>query len=481
MATISRISTREFSIKSSVQLKYATAYILIIAALLIFMNIYPVASFRDSAFESKHASMLNQAAVVSSSLSSLETLRTEDVEKVLSMLSNIMVTRLVVTDTSALVVYDTSPYDNNIGKYAAFSEIMLALQGKNVFTSKYADSVLISRAAVPVTFEGSATGAVYIYDYDTEQAGMLENMRGNLGKVSLVILVLSLLLVFIFSGLLTKRIKSMLRAMRTLGGGKYDYRIDVRGRDELSGLANEFNILAERLEKTESMRQRFVSDASHELKTPLAAIKLLTDSILQSDNMDDGTMREFMQDIGSEADRLTRTTEKLMNITRLKSGTGFSGTSDMKTAAEKAIRMLETMAAEKNVVLDVRLSDDCMVAVGSDDLHQIVFNLVENAIKYNVDRGSVTVLLFVRDGAVSFIVNDTGIGIPKEDMPYIFDRFYRVDKSRESKVGGSGLGLSIVRDMVEKHGGRITVKAREHGGTSFAVVFPLAEKAEEDK
>ncbi len=442
------------------------------------MNIYPVASFRDSAFEAKHASMQNQAAVVSSSLSSLETLGAEDVGKVLSMLSNIMVTRLVVTDNDALVVYDTSQYDNNVGKYAVFSEIILALQGKNVFSSKYTHDVLISRAAMPVTFEGGTTGAVYIYDYDTEQAGMLEAMRGNLGKVSLVILFLSLLLVFVFSGLLTKRIKSILRAMRSLGSGEYGSRIDVRGRDELSGLANEFNVLAERLEETESMRQRFVSDASHELKTPLAAIKLLTDSIIQSDNMDGDTMREFIQDIGSEADRLTRTTEKLMNISRLQSGAGASGVSDMKTVVEKAIRMLEALAAEKKVRLDVRLSNGCRVSAGSDDLHQIVFNLVENAIKYNVDRGSVTVLLYSRDGSVHFIVNDTGIGIPKEDLPYIFDRFYRVDKSRESEVGGSGLGLSIVREMVERHGGKITVKAREHGGTSFTVMFPLAKKAE---
>lgn len=463
------------------QFKYAVGFIAIIAALLIFMNIYPVASFRDAAFEAKHASTLNQAAVVASSLSSLPELREEDVGKIMSMLNNINVTRLVVTNERAQIIYDTSQYENNVGKYAVFAEVMTALEGKDVFHSKYTGDGLISRAAMPVSSEGVVVGAVYIYDFDTDQAGMLETMRGNLLKVSLVILFLSLLLVFVFSWLLTKRIRTLFRAMRTLGGGRYDYRVDVRGGDEISGLASEFNTLAERLEKTESMRQRFVSDASHELKTPLAAIKLLTDSILQNEGMDGETMREFMQDIGSEADRLTRTTEKLMNITRLEAPDTAGGVTDMKRVVEKAILMLETLAANKGVRLDVRLSERCFVNAGADDLHQIVFNLVENAIKYNVEKGSVTVLLFKRDKTVRFIVNDTGIGIPDEDLPFIFDRFYRVDKSRESEIGGSGLGLSIVKDVVDRHGGTIKASHREHGGTSFEVVFPLAARSEAEK
>ncbi len=463
------------------QFKYAVCFIAIIAALLIFMNIYPVASFRDAAFEAKHASTLNQAAVVASSLSSLPELREEDVGKIMSMLNNIMVMRLVVTNERAQIIYDTSQYENNVGRYAVFAEVMTALEGKDVFRSKYTGEGLVSRAAMPVTSEGVIVGAVYIYDFDIDQAGMLETMRGNLLKVSFVILFLSLLLVFVFSWLLTKRIRSLFKAMQNLGGGRYDYRVEVRGGDEISGLASEFNSLAERLEKTESMRQRFVSDASHELKTPLAAIKLLTDSILQNEGMDGETMREFMQDIGSEADRLTRTTEKLMNITRLETPETAGGVTDMKFVVEKAIRMLETLAADKGVRLDVRLSERCFVKADADDLHQIVFNLVENAIKYNVEKGRVTVLLFKRDRTVRFIVNDTGIGIPDEDMPYIFDRFYRVDKSRESEIGGSGLGLSIVRDVVDRYGGSITASHREHGGTSFEVVFPLASRSEAER
>ncbi|MBO6011865.1 MAG: hypothetical protein J6P71_08760, partial [Oscillospiraceae bacterium] len=137
MATISKTSTKAFSIRSSLQFKYAVCFIAIIAALLIFMNIYPVASFRDAAFEAKHASMMNQAAVVASSLSSLPELREEDVGNVMSMLHNIIVTRLVVTNEKALIIYDTSQYDKNVGKYAVFAEVMTALQGKDVFRSRY--------------------------------------------------------------------------------------------------------------------------------------------------------------------------------------------------------------------------------------------------------------------------------------------------------------------------------------------------------
>ncbi len=456
------------------QFKYAVCFIAIIAALLIFMNIYPVASFRDAAFEAKHASTLNQAAVVASSLSSLPELREEDVGKIMSMLNNIMVTRLVVTNERAQIIYDTSQYENNVGRYAVFAEVMTALEGKDVFRSKYTGEGLVSRAAMPVTSEGVIVGAVYIYDFDIDQAGMLETMRGNLLKVSFVILFLSLLLVFVFSWLLTKRIRSLFKAMQNLGGGRYDYRVEVRGGDEISGLASEFNSLAERLEKTESMRQRFVSDASHELKTPLASIRLLADSVVQNENVDAGTMREFMADIGSEAERLQRTTEKLLALSRLDDDIQIVPEPvDVRQVTLDALSVLRPLAEERSVSIRTALDDGCVVLATVDDMFHIVFNLMENAIKYNVPNGSVGVFLHIGGDSVLFTVEDTGIGIPESETYNIFSRFYRIDKARSREAGGSGLGLSIVHDAVKAHGGSIAVGQNKPQGSRFIVSFPL--------
>ena len=445
--------------------------------MLIFMNIYPVARFRDMLFESKYVTLQNQASVVASSLSTLSRLTDNEVEKVMELLNDMQSNRIVVTDTDARIVYDSASAAIDGERYALFSEVARALSGMNVFHSEYKDGALISRTAIPVTYRAKTIGAVYIYEYETEQAAFIVALQNTLEKISIFIILISLLLALLLSHVLTGRIGSILKAIKLVRSGEYGYNVEVRGKDELAQLGNEFNSLVDRLQKTEDTRQRFVSDASHELKTPLAAIRLLSDSILQNENMDGETIREFVSDIGREAERLSRITEKLLDITRLKSPQDERfAPLDMGEVVEQAMKMLRAIAGDKGIQIECKIGEGCNILAVKDDIHQIVFNLVENAIKYNVKNGSVTVLLFVKDDTVRFIVDDTGIGIPPEDLPHVFDRFYRVDKARNSEVGGSGLGLSIVRDMVIKHGGTVTASNRAHGGTRFEVVFPLYKK-----
>jgi signal transduction histidine kinase len=223
-----------------------------------------------------------------------------------------------------------------------------------------------------------------------------------------------------------------------------------------------------------------VSDASHELKTPLASIRLLSDSILQTENMDGDMVNEFVTDIGNEADRLTRTTEKLLRLTRLDSEIDAAPERiDMERVVKETARSLMPLADQSGVTLTYQLSSDCYIKATEDDMHQVVFNLAENGIKYNMPGGEVQILLFKTDNVVQLIVNDTGIGIPEEDVQHIFDRFYRVDKARSREAGGSGLGLSIVHDTVVGHGGSIRVEHRVPRGTSFIVAFPYCEAKEE--
>jgi len=292
-------------------------------------------------------------------------------------------------------------------------------------------------------------------------------------KYSYVICALSILLALVFSRMLTKRINMLLSAIKVVREGRYDYNLELKGRDELSQLGNEFNSMAERLKTTDEMRRRFVSDASHELKTPLAAIKLLSDSIVQNENMDADTCREFVSDIGREADRLAKITEKLLSISRLESDKREAPYKvDMKTVVIRALQMLRPLAENGGIAIRHELEDGCAVLATEDDLHQIVFNLIENAVKYTLPGGQVRVCLRKSDEEICFIVDDTGIGIPNEDLPYIFDRFYRVDKARSREAGGSGLGLSIVKHAVTINGGTVEASLGEAGGTRFSVSFP---------
>ena len=453
-------------------------YCAVIILCLISINILPVMSCRDLLFRAKNSSLLNQASLFASSLSSLNELQPDEVGKVMALMDDLHLSRVLVTDEGGRVVYDsTDGTAESIGKFALFPEVTLAVSGKNAFRAELTDGVVESRAAMPVMNRSRVIGAVYLYEYDTAQAALVDNLRRNLLRISLVAASAAVLVGVALGYFMSRRTRRIQAGIHEISIGRYDARIQDRGRDELAEIGSEINVLADRLQETERVRQQFVSDASHELKTPLAAITLLADSIVQNDRMDRATVREFVYDIGREAERLTRVTQKLQELTKLGSKAREERTQvDVKRVAQEALKMLRTFAEQHAVRLDSTLADGCFILANADDIHQIIFNLVENAIKYNVEDGSVNVLLFLSEGQVRLIVDDTGEGVPPEKLARIFDRFFRVDEARTGEQSGSGLGLAIVRDAVEKHGGTVTAENRESGGMRFLLSFPAAEK-----
>lgn len=454
------------------QIKFAAFYIGLVLVLLTLLNVYPITLSRDLVFRTKQASMQNQASIISAALSALDTLTQDGVNQVMSLLEIMNITRIMVTDSTSRVVYDTSPTESGVGKYALYSEISRALSGKDVFYSSFFDGAFMSRAATPVVSRGNVIGSVYIYDYDFEQAELIMGIQKNLVRVSLLISGFTILLAALFSRGFTRRIKSLLDAIKIVREGQYGYKITVKGKDELSELGGEFNSLSDRLQSTEEIRRRFVSDASHELKTPLASIRLLSDSIVQNEDMDEAIVREFIDDIGREAERLSRTTQRLMQLTKLDSHVEQAlECVDVKHVAEKTLHMLEPLAKSQGITLKFNLSDECFIKGTEDGLYEIIFNLVENGIKYNVKGGAVKVLTYLYNDVVRIVVDDTGIGIPPEDAPNVFDRFYRVEKARSREAGGSGLGLAIVKDTVVSYGGTVELIGVEKG-TRFRVCFP---------
>lgn len=254
--------------------------------------------------------------------------------------------------------------------------------------------------------------------------------------------------------------------------------MEIHGYDEIAQIGQEFNSLTDRLQIIENARRRFVSDASHELKTPLTAIRLLTDSILHTDNIDLNTTREFVTDIGSEADRLTRITEELLQLTRLDSGVlEPPKLVDVLPILEQVMRMMSLLAQEKGVDLTYDAAEGCMVWATEDEIHQVIYNLTDNALKYSAGS-AVQVSLKKKDEQVTLSVADKGPGIPAADLSRIFDRFYRVDKARSRAAGGTGLGLSIVRDTVERRGGTVEVINRSEGGAMFTAQWPVGKEGE---
>ena len=245
--------------------------------------------------------------------------------------------------------------------------------------------------------------------------------------------------------------------------------------------AGGLNARGDRLQKHGGPRGRFVPDPPRELKTPLAAIRLLTDSILQNENMDNATAREFVSDIGNEAERLSRITEDLLRLTRLDSGVAEAPRLvEVAPVLERVARMLRPVAEEKGVELLIVSITGAVVLATEGELHQILYNLAENAIKYNRPGGRVRVTAEPGEESTILTVEDNGIGIPAEDLSNVFKRFYRVDKARSRAAGGTGLGLSIVSDTVSRRGGAIRAENVEGGGTRFIVTLPSMERGEEE-
>ena len=459
----------------SIQVKFALTYILIVAAVLSLLNTYPLLVSRDLVITSKETSLQSQAGFIAGALAVSETLTEEGVEQAMEDLGPMTFNRIMITGPTGLVLYDTEEVGNARGHYALLCEITTALRdtGNDVFRCEYRDGAFRSWAVAPVVYRNMVIGAVYLHERDTEQASLLLGIQNNLRNISFMICAVALVMSVIVSGAITRRIAALLRAIRIVREGEYGHRVVIKGGDELSQLAGEFNELTGRLQTTEEVRRRFVSDASHELKTPLASIRLLTDSILQTGDMDPATVKDFVSDIGEEAERLTRISEKLLTLTRMDSAVAVAEVPvDVKRVVEKVEHMLTPLADEGEVTVETDLQEDCMVLATEDDLYQIAFNLMENAVKYNLPGGSVTVTLRGAGDLVTLTVEDTGVGIPEEDLGKVFDRFYRVDKARSRAAGGTGLGLSIVRDTVRQHGGAVTVRRRESEGTCFEVAFP---------
>ena len=457
------------------QLRYAITYVLITSIALLLLNIYCSNVSQEQFYKSKEAAMIEKCQLAANEISELEIINPSTVADAISQMGNLKVNRLVITDQAGLTLYDST---GSASRYGLLPEIVRALEGNDVFSCRYQDGAMKAHAATPIVSYGTTLGCVYMMEFDSNQGRLLQSLQGNILRITLILEVVVIVFSLAFANTFSRRLRQIMASMRIIQQGDYTHKLTLGGHDELTFLGDEFNDLTERLQTSEQKRHRFVSDASHELKTPLASIKLLTDSILQND-MDMDTVREFVGDIGDEAERLNRTTAKLLALTRVDDQEAQeSEIINMAPTVERVIRMLTGIANKNGITIESDLSQDCPVLILEDDLYQIAFNLVENGIKYNVPGGKLTVKLVREDDNALLQISDTGMGIPEDALGHIFERFFRVDKSRSRASGGSGLGLAIVRAIVQRNRGDIFVQSVLDQGSTFTVKFPIFDTEE---
>jgi signal transduction histidine kinase len=268
----------------------------------------------------------------------------------------------------------------------------------------------------------------------------------------------------------------MQKATRKIAAGELETRLSIRGNDEIGFLAEAINDLAVDLQRYRDTRQEFLANISHELRTPITYLKGYT-KVVKDGLYETGGERDLYLDIiHDEAHRLEHLVEDLFELAKMEEGkvTLTLEWLDLKHMAEQAVRRVELKAKEKGIQLKINQHGDSYSVRGDEKrMEQIMMNLLENAIRYT-DEGEITVHVNEKVGedAIVFIVEDTGIGIPEEELPFVFERFYRVEKSRSRQYGGTGLGLSIVKKLVELHGGKIRITSQPGIGTRCEVQLP---------
>ena len=306
------------------------------------------------------------------------------------------------------------------------------------------------------------------------QAQGLSNFRAGLVESLVYAMLAATVVVALVSVFFTRRVVTPLReitlASQRIAKGHYDERVKVTGADELAELSDSFNQMAGQLEGVESMRRQLIGDVSHELRTPLTAIKGYMEGLM------DGVFppeAETYQQIFAEADRLSRLVDDLQELSRVESKAYALELQplDFSLFVETAIKRLSITVRDRQVELRSNIPADLpRIVADPDRITQVLTNLLGNAIAYTPAGGSVTITASRQAENVLVSVTDTGIGIAPEHLAHIFDRFYRVDKSRSRQAGGgSGIGLTIARHLVEAHGGNIWVESAGDGqGSTFA-------------
>ena len=395
--------------------------------------------------------------------------------------------RVLILDTHSYVCYDNSTNASLTGKF--YVPGTKVISEANTGTSSWAvtdneDGTHSMEVAIPVKKVENIIGFVFLKKSLNDADLYLKDIRSTLLILTLVTSLLMALMSFLLANVITSPLIRLTKAVEEISEGEFNQKVEVIGHDEIARLGESFNNMTGKLTLMEEKRKQFVSDASHELKTPLATIRLSCESAkaaLSSGAAGIEMADEFMDDITGEIDRLNRIIEKLLAMTKNDSQVVRSDitTVDLHNMIVSVIKKLSPLAREKNISLSFVGEDDenhIQMLADYDKLYEAVYNIADNSIKYTNEDGMVKITLRGDITKTIIEIEDNGIGIPKDQEGLIFDRFYRVDRARARDTGGTGLGLSIANDAIQAHGGHIELISSEGVGSKFIIVLPYSGK-----
>lgn len=432
-------------------------------------------SYEKKAVSNRSIDILSQAKILTNQIvfnDYLNDSSSEIINAQLEQLSNIYAGRIMVIDGNFRIIKDT--YSLDTGKTIVSEEVMQSFRGEEI--SKYDSQNGYIEMTVPLTKpESKEILGVLLVSVSTDSIMLNKDYLESSAWIievfdAMIIILLSLFL----SGLLVRPFGRMEKEIVEIQNG-YKTELDVPSYLETQNISIRFNQLFGRMKIIDESREEFVSNVSHELKTPLTSMKVLADSLNGQEDVPVELYKEFMLDIGNEIDRETKIINDLLSLVKMDRSAGDMNITsvNINELLELILKRLRPIAEKQHIELVLESFRPVSAEVDEVKLTLAITNLIENGIKYNKPDGWVHVSLNADHQYFYIKVEDSGIGIPEDSLEHIYERFYRVDKSHSREIGGTGLGLAITRNAILMHRGAIKVFSTEGEGTIFNVRIPL--------
>ncbi len=392
--------------------------------------------------------------------------------------------RLLVLNTSGIVQADS--FSSMNGLFLNYSEINDILQGQqsvsygfHQITNADGTNFWAVYYTSGIRAQGQNIGVLVYSSSIQDVVDTLNKIKQQIVWVYFIACVVIVIVSLYSTNIIITPVKNIKETATKISQGDLSQRVTVSGKSEIAELGQAFNQMCDRIQDVDEQRSEFVSNASHELKTPLASMKILVESLLFQQNIDKNIYDEFLNDINGEIDRLSSLINDLLLLSKMDSDiiTMQISRYSLKDIVQECIDALMPIVNKRHIRLSFIAPVDIEAECDKIKVHQAINNLIDNAVKYSRNNGYVKVYLTRVGEEACITVEDNGLGIAPEHLNHIFERFYRVDKARSRDTGGTGLGLHIVRKIAVMHGGRVEVESIEKMGSKFMLYLPTQSRA----
>ncbi len=468
----------------SIRWKLVSTYLLLIMITLFLINSFIQVSLTNSALQQRKVHLLTQGNIIANRVGpNLYAIDKEHtrlyLEKVVVNLSLDLKSRVMVTNVEGKVLMDS--YEEYLGRNLMdVREVSKAIQGiSEVNQYRFLDVGRVVYVGVPLLDKGNIIGSILVVSSLEELFGDVKTTMRQFIMLSMLSIIFTGVVSFFFADIISTPVERLTDVVKGVTQGRTNLRAAEDGNDELAKLSSSFNQMISRLSQIDDQRKTFVSNVSHELRTPLSSIKILSESLLHNPTVKPEVYQEFLIDINTEVDRLNNIINNLLYLVDLeKEGMKLDySLTYLNWLIRNVVAFLRPLAQQKNLTLTFEEREECQIYVDKERIQQCLINLIANGIKFTPEGGSIVVRLNQEKEHGIIEVSDTGIGIPSDKLPLIFDRFYRVDEARARNTGGSGLGLSICQQIINLHEGRIEVTSESQKGTRFIIYLPIPEQS----